>query len=156
MQKIHSWWFVSLLNIYEKNKHSKIKSIDTYINNNQLFMILILTFSSPISSKIIQILDTRFETFSHLPSLWRHLYHLHETSKLFRSYDNSYDCFSRGIEKEIVSYPFHSSNTRLQKVPFTRLELYVTAWNDEWRPYKKGWKGRVTRSSRVVDGFIRV
>lgn len=51
MQKIHSWWFVSLLNIYEKNKHSKIKSIDTYINNNQLFMI---TYSHFFFSNFLQ------------------------------------------------------------------------------------------------------
>lgn len=47
---------------------------------------------------------------------------------------------TRNREKEIVSYPFQLSNT-LQKVPFTRLELYVTARNDEWRHVQKGLEG---------------
>lgn len=53
------------------------------------------TYSHSSLSNFLQDNPDRFETFSHSAHLWRHLYHLHETSKLFRSYDNSHDCFSR-------------------------------------------------------------
>lgn len=104
----------------------------------------ILTFLFPISSKIIQIsLDTnQFETFSHPPHLCRHLYHLHETSKLFPSYDNSYDCFSRGIERKKLFRTLSSCRTPGYK------RFLLRVWNCTSRhetmsddTYKKGWKG---------------
>lgn len=93
------------------------------------------TYSHSSLSNFLQDNPDRFETFSHSAHLWRHLYHLHETSKLFRSYDNSHDCFSRLLltRKKLFRILFSSCRTsKLQKgVPFTRLELYVTIRNDE-------------------------